>query len=297
MLKSKLEYELILGMDHELFKTANHHDYDNLHHAVDYINSAIDILESSGFQSQADKLLNLIYKIATFEKTKVQTTIPSLQFYQETDALGFRIKGKSIFDILGSIQSSQSEDEKNKYKAILNDIARSEGSKLRIAAILDKNVDDLNEEDFKTILEDNYLTETEAGEYLFSLPNLRKNLKFDVKDYFARKRQEQRKKQIGLDKTQKIETSPLFGEEEISGFLESELPTPEVVAAARHYLNKLAKQRKPKNPLKVSDRHTKNLYSKKMVKNLIDHGTVFNMDANMADDLLDEQLTDFEDEI
>ena len=296
MLKSKLEYELILGMDHELFKTANHHDYDNLHHAVDYINSAIDILESSGFQSQADKLLNLIYKIATFEKTKVQTTIPSLQFYQETDALGFRIKGKSIFDILGSIQSSQSEDEKNKYKAILNDIARSEGSKLRIATILDKNVEDLNEEDFKTILEDNYLTEEKAGEYLFSLPNLRKNLKFNVRDYLAKKRKEEEKKQMGLAKTHKLDT-PLFEEEEISGFLESELPTPEVVAAARYYLNKLAKQRKPKNPLKVSDRHTKNLDSKKMVKNLIDHGTVFNMDANMADDLLDEELTDFEDEL
>jgi hypothetical protein len=296
MLKPKLDLEIASLMDYELAKTANNHDFSNLNQAVDYLNSAIDVLENSGFTAHADALLNVLQKIASFEKSKALMQMPSLQFYQQTDALGFRIKGKSIFDILGSIQSSQSEGERNKYKAILNDIVRSEGSKLRIAAILDKNVEDLTEEDFRTILEDNYLTENKAGEYLFSLPNLRKHLKFDVKDYFARKREEERKKQIGLDKTQKIETSPLFGKEEISGFLESKLPTPEVVAAARHYLNKLAKQRKPKNPTKTPDTYTKNLNSDKMIKNLKGHGTVFNMpDSNQADDLLDDDVFEEED--
>jgi hypothetical protein len=74
-----------------------------------------------------------------------------------------------------------------------------------------------------------------------------------------------------------------------------------------------AKHRKPKNPTKVNDRHTKGLTSDKMVANLKNHGTVFNMnnDGQAADDLLnadvsgdlevsekdlDPSLEDFEDE-
>jgi hypothetical protein len=59
-----------------------------------------------------------------------------------------------------------------------------------------------------------------------------------------------------------------------------------------HILHKIAtKHRKPKNPTKVSDSHTKKLTSDKMVKNLKNHGTVFNMpDINMADDILVEDV-------
>jgi len=50
-----------------------------------------------------------------------------------------------------------------------------------------------------------------------------------------------------------------------------------------------ASRKRPRNPEKVSDRHTKNLNPKRMVKNLKGHGTVFNMaDISYSnDDLLD----------
>jgi len=184
MLKPKLNLEIANLMDYELAKTANNHDFSDLNQAVDYLNSAIDVLENSGFTTHADALLNVLQKIASFEKSKALMQMPSLQFYQETAALGF-----DIYRIL-RLTKSKSEMIANQNKAILNNLVRSEGSKIRIAAILNKNVEDLNEEDFKKILEDNYLEKNKAGEYLFSLPNLREHLNFDItiytikKDYF-----------------------------------------------------------------------------------------------------------------
>lgn len=53
------------------------------------------------------------------------------------------------------------------------------------------------------------------------------------------------------------------------------------------------KPHKSKNPLKVSDPHTKGLTSEKMVENLKHHGIVFNMaDDGKADTLLDVELSD-----
>jgi len=56
------------------------------------------------------------------------------------------------------------------------------------------------------------------------------------------------------------------------------------------------KPRKPKDPTKVPDRHTKGLTSEKMVNNLKHHGTVFNLnnDGNAADDLLNAEVGDLE---
>jgi hypothetical protein len=67
---------------------------------------------------------------------------------------------------------------------------------------------------------------------------------------------------------------------------------------------------KPKNPLSVSDSHTKGLTPDKQIKNLLDHGTQFNMaddgdalldlDVNDADlEVLEKEMSDmdFEDEV
>lgn len=48
------------------------------------------------------------------------------------------------------------------------------------------------------------------------------------------------------------------------------------------------------DPRKISDRHTKNLTSQQMLKNLSHHGTQFNMadDGNFVDDLLNLEVSD-----
>lgn len=54
-----------------------------------------------------------------------------------------------------------------------------------------------------------------------------------------------------------------------------------------------AKKKKSKKPGKISDPHTKGLTPDKMVKNLLDHGTEFNMaDVGEANDLLNLDIND-----
>ncbi len=49
----------------------------------------------------------------------------------------------------------------------------------------------------------------------------------------------------------------------------------------------------PKNPLNIHDPHTKGLTPEKQVKNILDHGTQFNMaDDGSADDLLNADIMD-----
>jgi hypothetical protein len=56
---------------------------------------------------------------------------------------------------------------------------------------------------------------------------------------------------------------------------------------------KKGKPKKPKDPRLVSDRHTKGLTSEKALKNLKQHGTMFNMaDVAQADDLLNLEIQD-----
>lgn len=57
--------------------------------------------------------------------------------------------------------------------------------------------------------------------------------------------------------------------------------------------NQDAQHKRPKNPLKVHDPHTKGLTPDKQVKNLLNHGTPFNMaDDGKADDLLNLDIDD-----
>ena len=58
-------------------------------------------------------------------------------------------------------------------------------------------------------------------------------------------------------------------------------------------LYKIAKTHKPKKPHQIPNGHTKNLSSEQMVKNLKQHGTVFNMpDLSLDDDnMFDEEIT------
>lgn len=70
MNKNILEQELISNMQAELVKQAEDISVDNLDKAVDYLNSAIDIFENAGFNTQADQTLNVLLKIARKGKPK-----------------------------------------------------------------------------------------------------------------------------------------------------------------------------------------------------------------------------------
>ena len=63
--KSVFEEELVAGMHQELIKNATNQDTSDLGQAVEYLNSAIDILEDTGMSAQADQVLHILMKIAT----------------------------------------------------------------------------------------------------------------------------------------------------------------------------------------------------------------------------------------
>jgi hypothetical protein len=76
--KSVFEEELIAGMHKELVKNATNQDSDNVGEAVDYLNSAIDIFEDAGMKAQADKVLRILAKIATSNRS-VMLNMPTFK--------------------------------------------------------------------------------------------------------------------------------------------------------------------------------------------------------------------------
>jgi len=63
-MNKKIEINLADLMNEKLIKNANNQDTDNLESAVDYLNSAFDLFEDLGMSIEAEKVLNLLQKIA-----------------------------------------------------------------------------------------------------------------------------------------------------------------------------------------------------------------------------------------
>ncbi len=75
MIKTKSELDLINLMQHELVKNANKQDFSNLTQAVNYLDSAIDVLDTHGFKNEANNLLSILNKIAKHHKPKNPTNV------------------------------------------------------------------------------------------------------------------------------------------------------------------------------------------------------------------------------
>ena len=66
--KSVFENDLIYGMQRELQAHDKKQGMDKLPKAVDYLQAAMEIFEATGLTSQADKVLNILAKIADDEQ-------------------------------------------------------------------------------------------------------------------------------------------------------------------------------------------------------------------------------------
>ena len=241
MLKSVFESELVAEMHKGLIKKANSSSADDLTQAVDHLNSAIGIFEEAGMTVQADRLLNLLEKIAS-RKGLVSIPIDMARAQQIAESIGIPIDFK--------LRDKNESDEDYKYRLALQ-LKNFRNDPL------------INEKGLKELFGYTYQTPEETEIILNQALN-----RYNIKEPE-----------------------------------ETELGDEDIIL--------VASKKKPKNPLKVSDRHTKKLTSDKMVKNLKHHGTVFNMsDDNDAKDLLnndildvtmsddtDYQLSDFEDEL
>jgi hypothetical protein len=73
--KSVFEDDLIAGMQRKLAESEVEEGMNDLPKAVDYINSAIDILEDNGMKANADRLLSVLLRIAQNHQPKPQKKI------------------------------------------------------------------------------------------------------------------------------------------------------------------------------------------------------------------------------
>lgn len=193
MLKNYLEAELAASMHKALIKKASNVEDNNLHNAVDYLNSAIDILQDAGLQSKANKVLKVLEKIAFAENDDSPVDL-------STDS-------NVNLDLLDQARKGDRE------------------------AII-KVTTMLSEQGYSSELINNLL-----------MPEPEETFVSEI----------------------------------------SEEPIPSVDTM---FTEASRKHKRPKDPRKISDRHTKNLTSEKMIENLKHHGTVFNAhDISFSDDL------------
>lgn len=326
MLKPKLNLEIENLMQHELIKNANSQDFSNIDKAFDYLNSAIDTLEEIGFTSYADKILNIIYKFATDAskskseinyKARLAQEYLAFGFFAEIKKIGYPIDKylKIMFD------PKSTEREKNKIKLQINQDVRNTGKSIihilvnYLNKIKEENGEPLipigqfpDENDIQLVLRELYMPLNEVRYKSFFIPGIKRMNSEELEKYKL-----ENPSDFIADTA--IPPPPFEGLPSISTVKKLDIAPPESVIGplppkTKNIFDELvnpednpfknikveASKRRPKNPTKVSDRHTKNLTSKKMIKNLKDHGTVFNMaDTNLADDLLAQEL-EFEDE-
>jgi hypothetical protein len=79
MNKKVFEDDLISGMQDELRKQASDEQPANLVKAAECLHAALEIFESSGLQTQADQVLNLLQKIAESSKSVSKSNEPDIQ--------------------------------------------------------------------------------------------------------------------------------------------------------------------------------------------------------------------------
>lgn len=241
--KSVFENDLINGMHKELVKQASGKDPDGLESAVDYLNSAIDIFQEAGLESQADAVLQVLVKIAN-KSTHVRK-MPSFEKLFE--------HGLTREDIMNINKGD------TRALAKLNLAMRKAG---------------YTEDEIQGFLGDKYLP-------------------LDTADRWAKE------DPMGKFKgwmTDILNPGPKPGEEISIAPLSSDKSKSEPKGEEISFQSLLTDdtndaRRKPKNPTRVSDSHTKGLTSEKMLNNLKNHGTVFNMaDDHNSEDLLNADI-------
>lgn len=227
MKRSLFADEIAAGMINELKPEIIKQASVNLVKAVDYLNTAFEILDEAGFKVQADKILNILCKIGGDSFKEVSFTKIS-PFQALLDA---GLTHKDIMEF-------------------------AKGNKLAIAK-LNKKLRDLgySEDEIEKLLNKKFMSAKEADDLLSP------DRAFTKIDEFLKDPVSVRPSAMHLNPGDEFEIS--------------------TIASKGH------------DPRRVSDPHTSGLTSEKMIKNLLHHGTEFNMaDDGKSDDLLNLEVAD-----
>lgn len=243
--KSVFENDLIVGMQRELQPFEKKAAINNLVKAAEYLQSAAEIFEEAGMTAKADKILQILEKLAHGGDTKVKA-MPSLK----------ALMGAGVTH----------EDLANPNSAF---------SRARVNTALRRL--GYTDREIQGYLGDKFMSEQDAADIL----NPERSF-MDINEWFKNPQEPIGPADV---KDEKPEIS-------MKSLLNPPLPKAENISFADDGADE-NDARKPKDPTKVSDSHTKGLTPEKMLSNLEGHGTMFNMaDDGLADDLLDLDLNE-----
>ena len=241
--KSVFEDDLIRGMQREL-QSSEKKKYGMTHlvKAADHLQSAMEILEESGLSVQADKILNILHKIAqdnndtVSRKGKPVLEVPELHRFINAGLFSWQDLSQMV---------NGSPYHRAKVNVALHQVGFSDEK-------IKKNLGDRffmpYHEAHKKLKEEELATSKIEGLITETLPPA---------------------------------SAPQPGEEI------------EIKTIARDEQAAHGQPRRPKNPSKISDSHTKGLTPEKMLQNMKQHGHPMNLaDDGHADDLLNIDIED-----
>jgi len=247
--KSLFEDELINGMQRELHSHEKKQGMNNLVKAADYLNAAVEIFEEAGMTAKADQVLRLLGKIAIAAAHDSKVRqMPSLQKLMEAG-----VTHKDLRNTNDPVS-----------RARVN-------TAMRVLGYTDREI--------QGFLGEKFMSEEDAADMLNPEKPYGKIMEWiDKPTTPVDPNNLQPGEEISFEsmpdsRPKMAPQGPGLGEISMKSILASDEQQAKV---------------KSKSPAKVNDSHTNGLTSEKMVANLENHGTVFNMtDDSAADDLLD----------
>lgn len=287
--KSIFEKDLIAGMQKELHSQANGSEI-NLNQALDYLQSAMEILDEAGMKSNAQAISTILKKVADpiYKKKNPVKEMPSIQSLMEA--------GLTQKDLMEFGKGNPTA------KAKVNQVLRSLGR-------TDKEI-------FNFIGPNNFMSEEDAEVLLDPSSSLGKMWEWMQKPTTPidpeHPRPEEGEETELMKEFQKGEGVPSLPtpEPEVLEITPISKSEPSVAPSGKEISFKSiaqaisdmadqelaadeadARKHKKSTP-KLNDPHIKNLTPEKQIENLKDHGTVFNMSDDGSYDLLNADITD-----
>lgn len=267
--KSTFEDELISGMQRELRSQATDKNVDHLEQAADYLSSAMEILEEAGMHTKANAILGILTKIAQENVSKKKnplTEMPSMQALMEAGLTQRDLTGFSKGDPVS----------KAKVNQILRNLGRTDKE---IMTFLGKH-NFMSEDTAETMLDPN--------RNLGKMWDWMKNPSKPMDTSNPQAGEEISFRSLPLEEPKEISMQSLAPQQDLSPGKDLTFKSMAQMIADE------ADARKHKIPStsKLNDPHIKNLTPEKMISNLKNHGTVFNMSDDGNDDLLNAEVTD-----
>jgi len=241
--KSVFENDLISGMQRNLASQEGDEAINKLAQAVEFLNSAAEILDEANLTTYADRIVNLLEKIAQM-----------------------RVKQHSLLDKLNEVGVDIFSPEYSEFKTDKKAKIRLNNALYGVGAT-EKQIEDFIGKEYA-------MSKLDVDKWA-SIYNLKSHHEPKFVDV---------KRMVDLSDKKPDVYELIIDDEDNS-------------------LGQSINLSQASDPRKIKDRHTQNLTSEKMLKNLQHHGTVFNMaddgaDKNSAKDLKNEksEVVNLEDE-